>query len=266
MAGTWLLVPIGMKKRKYKVIVLGIFLVIWGLYLSIPDGKLRMVFCDVGQGDGAIIIRGNWQMLVDTGADNGKMERCLDRFLPFWDKNIEGIIISHWDKDHSGALNKIVKSYKIENLFESTSSGQGIEQKIYTSELRAGDIIKYGMIYFEILYPMENNEVGNESSLVTVLNYKDKKIMFTGDVDIKGEGEIMSWWQEKIDGLKVSHHGSDTGNSESWLKNLEPGVAVISVGKNNYGHPKKVVLDRLESLRVKVLRTDAGGEVVLGWN
>jgi len=256
-----------MKKRKYKVIILGIFLVFLGLYLSIPDGKLRMVFCDVGQGDGAIIIKGNWQILVDTGADNGKMERCMDRYLPFWDKKIDGVIISHWDKDHSGALTKIVKSYKIYRLFESTSSGEKIEQNIYTEILSAGDVIRYGEFGFEVVYPNKNSEDGNESSLVMVLNYKDKYFMFTGDVDVNGEGEMMSWWKEKVEGLKISHHGSDTGSSEDWLKRLEPAVAVISVGKNNsYGHPNEVILERLKKLGVKIFRTDIGGDVVLGWN
>lgn len=246
--------------------MLGIFLIILGLYLSIPDGKLRMVFCDVGQGDGAIIIRGNWQMLIDTGADNGKMERCLDRYVPFWDKKIEGVIISHWDKDHSGALNKIIKSYKIEKLFEPTSSGEQVEQIISAEVLRANDVIRYGKIYFEILYPIENTVSGNESSLVAVLNYGDKKFMFTGDVDVEGEGEIMSWWKGRVDGLKISHHGSDSGNNEEWLRRLSPAVAVISVGKNNYGHPKDVVLERLKNMGIRTLRTDTGGEVVLGWN
>ncbi|KKQ31476.1 MAG: internalization-related competence protein ComEC/Rec2 protein [Candidatus Shapirobacteria bacterium GW2011_GWE1_38_10] len=246
--------------------MLGAFLIVLGLFLSIPDGRLRMVFCDVGQGDGAIIVKGNWQMLIDTGTDNGKMERCLDRYLPFWDRKIEGVIISHWDKDHSGALSKIMKNYKIEKLFESTDSGEKIEQMIYTDILRAGDIIRYDEIHFEILYPLENEDVGNESSLVAVLNYRDKKFMFTGDMDVEGEGKIMTWWQGRVDGLKVSHHGSDSGNSEEWIKRLSPAVAVISVGKNNYGHPKAIILDRLEGLGVRVLRTDAGSEVVLGWN
>ena len=110
-------------------------------------------------------------------------------------------------------------------------------------------------------------ETGNESSLVTVLTYNDRKFMFTGDMDTKSEGEIMSWWQGRVEGLKVSHHGSDSGSSEEWLKKLEPVVAVISVGKNNnYGHPKEVVLGRLKNLGVKILRTDLDGEVVLGWD
>ncbi|HNY04665.1 MAG TPA: MBL fold metallo-hydrolase [Candidatus Woesebacteria bacterium] len=255
-----------MKKRKDKIIILGIFLVIFGLYLSIPDGKLRLVFCDVGQGDGALIIKGNWQMMIDSGADNGKMERCLDRYLPFWDKKIEAAVISHWDKDHGGALPKIMNSYQIERLFESGLSEEAIEQKSYTEILRAGDIVRYGEIYFEVIYPGENLGNGNESSLVIVLNYGDKKFMFTGDVDRAGEGEMMTWWQEGVEGIKISHHGSDSGGSEDWLKRIKPAVAVISVGENSYGHPKEIVLERLKQSGVKILRTDLLGDITLGWD
>ena len=103
-----------MKKIKFKILILGLFLIIWGLYLSIPDGKLRLVFCDVDQGDGALLIKGRWQMMIDSGADNGKMERCLGRYLPFWDKKIEIVIITHGDSDHIGGLIDVSKYYKIE--------------------------------------------------------------------------------------------------------------------------------------------------------
>ena len=255
-----------MKKRRYKILNLGIFLIIFGLYLSIPDGKLRLVFCDVGQGDGALIIKGNWQMMVDSGPDNGKMERCLDRYLPFWDKKIEGAIISHWDKDHSGALPKIVKSYRIDRLYESGVGGSEIEQKIYTEKLRAGDMIKYGEIGFEVIYPRDFGGEGNNNSMVVVLNYRDKKFLFSGDVDCLGEGEMMSWSFDQIEGIKIAHHGSDGGSSEDWLKRLRPAVAVISVGKNSYGHPTETVLNRLRGMGIKILRTDLEGDVVLGWN
>lgn len=255
-----------MKKRKSKIMILGIFFIMFGLYLLVPDGRMRVVFCNVGQGDGAIVIKGNWQIVIDTGADNGKMERCLDRYIPFWDKNIEGVVISHWDEDHSGALYKVLRSYRVENLFESTASGKPLEKDIKTSLLRAGDVIKYGGLNFRVIYPRDNDTSGNESSLVVVLDYMNRRLMFTGDIDSNSEGEMMGWWKEKVEGVKVSHHGSSNGNSEAWLNRLSPAVAVVSVGKNNYGHPTEIVLNRLKSMGVKTLRTDIEGDIVLGWN
>lgn len=234
--------------------------------MSIPDGRLRLIFCDVLQGDGAIVTRGNWQMLIDVGADNGKMLGCLDKYVPFWDKKIEGVIISHWDKDHSGALATINKYYQVERLYESTASGDKIEEDIKTIVLRAGDILKYGKIFFEVIYPRETTKLDNENSLVLVMNYEEKKMIFTGDVDVGGEGSMMSWWKGNVEGIKISHHGSDTASSREWLERIKPGVAIISVGKNSYGHPSETVLGRLKSLGIKVYRTDVLGNVVLGWN
>jgi competence protein ComEC len=255
-----------MKKIKYKVIILAIFLVFIGIYMSIPDGKLRLIFCDVLQGDGAIVTRGNWQMLIDVGADNGKMLGCLDKYVPFWDKKIEGIIISHWDKDHSGALGTINKYYQVERLYESTASGEKKEENIETVVLRAGDTLKHGKIFFEVIYPIETGVVGNENSLVLVMNYGGKKMMFAGDVDVDGEAKMMGWWKDNVEGIKISHHGSDTASSGEWLERIRPGVAIVSVGKNSYGHPTELVLGRLKSLGVKVYRTDIQGNIVLGWN
>jgi len=90
--------------------------------------------------------------------------------------------------------------------------------------------------------------------------------MFTGDVDRVGEGEMMSWWQEEVEGIKISHHGSDSGSSEEWLKRIKPAVAVISVGENSYGHPREIVLERLKQSGVKILRTDLLGDITLGWD
>lgn len=255
-----------MKKRKYKILILGVFLVILGFFLSIPDGKLRLIFCDVGQGDGALIVQGNWQMMIDSGPDNGKMEQCLDRYLPFWDKKIEAVVISHWDSDHSGALLKIIKSYGVEKLYESGVGGSEIEQKIYTEKLRAGDMVKYGEIDFEVISPRDFGEEGNDSSLVMVLNYKDNKFIYSGDINMDGEGEMMSWYDNQIEGIKIAHHGSDSGSGEEWLNRLKPALAIISVGKNNWGHPKGIVLERLKKRGIKTLRTDKKGDIVLGWN
>lgn len=253
------------KIRGNNFLILGVFFLSLGLYFSIPDNNLRIIFCDVGQGDGAIVSKGNWQFLIDVGADNGKMERCLDRHLSFWDKKIEGVIISHWDIDHSGALSCLSKIYKVEKLYESVKSGEELEQKIYTEILRSGDIIKYGEIRFEVVYPDVGEGLDNENSLVVVLDYKGKRFMFSGDAEMRAEGKMMNWWRNKVDGLKVSHHGSNTATSREWLDLLNPSVAVISVGENRYGHPSQEVIKKLNDNWVRIHRTDKEGEIILGW-
>lgn len=255
-----------MKKRKIKVILVAIFLIFIGLVLSWPDGKMRLIVCDVGQGDGAILVKGNWQMLIDSGADNGRMGRCLERYLPVWDKKIEVAVISHWDSDHAGALQSILKSFKVERLIESTASGQNIEANIDTIVAKAGDRLRWGELKMEVVYPRDNREgVDNDVSLAMVLDYQGKRWLFTGDMPREAEGKVLGWWNKKIDVLKVSHHGSKTATSEEWLYKLQPELAIISVGANNFGHPSEEVIKRLEAAGSRILRTDQEGDMVFLW-
>lgn len=234
-----------------------------------PGDKVKVIFCDVGQGDGALIIDGDSQMLIDVGFDNGKMLKCLSNHVPFWDRKLEAVMVSHWDNDHSGALGSISKYYKIDNLIISQPSKDKIEQKYSSSVVSSGDEIKLGKIDFEVLSPGISGDDTNDGSLVGVLNYETKKILFMGDASSKVEQRLV--WrnilQTKVDMLKVSHHGSAEGTSKELLETINPSVAVISVGANNkFGHPTEEVLKRLEDFRVKVYRTDRDGEVIVEWD
>jgi competence protein ComEC len=205
-----------------------------------PDGKTRVIFCDVGQGDGALIIKNNFQMLIDAGPKNNKMAECLGRYMPFWDKTIEVFIASHGDKDHVGGLEAIKKGYRI-------------DREINYSNVDNGDIVRYKDIDFVIL----NND---ELSMIGKLKYGNKSILFTGDAGVVAENSI----DDKVDILKVGHHGSDTSTGEAFLNRINPQIAVISVGKNNsYGHPKKIIVDRLLDRGIEIRRTDLMGDIVV---
>jgi len=122
--------------------------------------------------------------------------------------------------------------------------------------------------YIEVLHPREGiyfNESGiNNSSLVLKLNFKDVSILFTGDIEKEAE-RLLCEDEVNLDAdvLKVAHHGSSTSSTEEFLDSVTPDVAVISVGKNNFGHPSEEVLQRMESKGIYVLRTDISGAVVL---
>lgn len=216
-----------------------------------PDNKVRIIFCDVGQGDGALVIQGKFQMLIDVGPENNKMVACLGRYLPFWDKTIEVVIISHNDDDHSGGLKQLKSYYNVQN--------------VYSDKLVRNDVVRYGEISFEVLGPDEDWGNDNDNSVVGRLSYSDKNILFVGDIAAAVE-QKMVWRRvlpDRIDILKISHHGSAGATSEELLETVRPTEAVISVGKNNkFGHPTKIVLDRLEKFGVKIRRTDKEGDVV----
>ena len=99
----------------------------------------------------------------------------------------------------------------------------------------------------------------NLSSIVIRMTYGEQSFLFMGDAEKENE-ETRSWPQTNV--LKVGHHGSNTSSSQSFLDQVKPQIAVISVGKGNkYGHPKQVILDRLNKMEIKIYRTDESGTI-----
>lgn len=118
-------------KRYWWIGILG--LIIWVVVLFVsewPDENTRVVICDVGQGDGMIIMRSFSQMVIDVGQNDGSMMRCLGEELPFWDRNLEAVIITHEDSDHSGGLEEISSSYKVSKLVTVNNAVEEIRQKL----------------------------------------------------------------------------------------------------------------------------------------
>lgn len=221
-----------------------------------PDNDLHVVFCDVGQGDGAVVVLGHFQAVIDTGAYEDKMLDCLAKHIPFWDRKIELVFLSHSDKDHIGALGGIKKFYKIVKQVEKASVG---DRFVYQS--LQFDIFKGSEN--NILIPMQGSSESNEASIVLEMKYGNFSALFTGDIDMENEKALVaSGLLAKVDVLKVAHHGSKYSSGEEFLAKLSPKYAVVSVGKKNtYGHPAPEVLERLLGVGTKALRTDELGEI-----
>jgi competence protein ComEC len=239
----------------------------------VETGKTEVIFCDVKQGDGIIIKEGSRQMVVDVGPKNKEMGRCLNKYLPFWDKKLEVVILTHEDSDHVGGLSEVKKYYQIERLM---GGGGESEQFNYTDYLSAFDVIRMGRIEFEVLSPSINSGQvpavagltgdKNSNSVVGKLKVGEKIFLLMGDAE--GETEERLVWrgvlrsdQEKIDFLKVSHHGSKNGTTNTLLEVTKPEVAIISVGKNWFGHPSEEVLERLAEAGAEIWRTDERGDI-----
>jgi len=250
------------------VFLIGIF------YFSLPNKTGKMVVCDVGQGDAILATYKNIQMLIDTGPDNKKVLECLNRHLPFWDKTIEVMILTHGDSDHVGGLNDVLESYKVENIFSN-------EQKISSKKISQNDVISTNMFDFEVVNPPEivDFDEENKNSVAGYLIYKGSvkwRAFLSADIDKETEQRLV--WQgilrqgygildNGIDVLKVAHHGSENGTSEEILDLLKPKIAVISVGKNNrFDHPRKEVLERSKVRNIEIKRTDEVGDVVFEMN
>jgi competence protein ComEC len=244
------------------ILFLSLIVLVFLFWTTLPDKKVKVIFCDVGQGDAILVTYKSWQMLIDTGPNNKKVLSCLSRQMPFWDKTIEVLLITHGDADHIGGLTDISKYYKI-------------EQKFYSKNLSQFDLIKTNWMVFEVVNPeqkVENNEDNNENSIAGILSFwnpdlkRKVKIFLTADITKEVEQRLV--WQkiltEPVDVLKISHHGSTTATSEELLEALKPKLAVISVGvKNKFGHPTKEVLDRLKTRKIEIRRTDKEGDIIV---
>jgi competence protein ComEC len=243
-------------------------------YVTLPNTKPIVVVCDVGQGDAILATYKNIQLLVDTGPDNKKVLKCLENHMPFWDKTIEVVVLTHGDSDHVGGLMDLIKTYKVANFFSNGYLGNAIEQKINSEKIGQNDVVSIGLFDFDVVWPpadsdavLAGEEDNNRNSVVGILTIRDAgwSMFLSGDVESDSEQKLI-WRQilkKAVTVLKVSHHGSKTATSQELLNVLKPKIAVISVGKDNrFGHPTKEVLERLENSGAEIRRTDLEGEII----
>ncbi len=271
--------------KKYFKFIPILVLVIFFIYISHllieeeNNDLLKVAFLDVGQGD-AIYIEtpNNRQILIDGGPDSHLL-KSISEVMPFSDRSIDLVIVTHEDNDHIGGLPVLMDNYKVDNILKteqdhSSPNASLLREKIKDKEINEiivknkKRILLDEDIYLDILFPNRDisNLESNETSIVCKLSYLDKSFMFMGDADMYIENLIM--WQESdenldIDILKLGHHGSKSSSSLLWLEKLSPEVAVISAGKDNrYGHPNKEVIERLNNLGILYLGTYDSGNII----
>jgi len=253
---------------------------VWKGIFLLTRKPLEVIFFNIGQGD-SIFIKNNQghQILIDGGPDKSILEK-IDKELPFWDKTIDLVILTHPEYDHLKGLNYVLEKYKIENILWT---GIERETKVFSDWLEVlkkeeeegakifiaqeSQKIKAGQIQLNILYPFESLEGqifkgdSNDSSIVANLLFGENSFLFTGDINQKVEKDILVF-DLGSDVLKVAHHGSKNSSSEDFLIKVQPSIAVISCGlDNSYGHPHQDVLNKLENFGIKVLRTDRDGDI-----
>jgi competence protein ComEC len=252
--------------------------VIWVTVWVLPDNLLHVVFCDVGQGDATLITLKTTQILVDGGPDRRVLD-CLDKHMPFYDHRIEVVMVTHPEADHITGLVDVYKRYTVLYFVSNGMSSnthiwreltkEVTQQKSHGEHLRVGEILKIGDLRLEAVWPTRayiasgvNEDELNLSSLVNRLTFGEFDVLLAGDADIPVQsGQLETGVISEAEVLKVPHHGSKTGMQPEWLARVSPALAVISVGKNNFGHPAAEILEMLTKVGARVLRTDTNGEI-----
>ena len=278
------------KKKITKIltmVTLIIFIVMQVCAFINVDGKLKIYFIDVGQGDSMLVKTvGGKNILIDGGGskdpdyDIGEkilVPYLLDRRI----KTLDYVIISHFDEDHATGVAQILGKIDVSSIIltrqlEENDIYRHIlsiakEKKIKLIYVKEGDVLKIGGIKISIIHPenklMINNPMNN-NSIVCKVEYNSFSMLLTGDIEMEAEELILRKnINLKADVLKVAHHGSKTSTTGEFLKAINPKVALIGVGKNNnFGHPSNEVIQRLKENGTRIYRTDENGEISITVN
>lgn len=286
----------GIIKRKYWAkIAAGIVLLYAGFlwaFFELPDGKMRVWFLDVGQGD-AILIQtpDGANVLVDGGPGGSGILEKLASHLPFFNKKIDLIVLTHPHSDHLNGLVEVLKKYEVNAVMmtgieynnsyyeeflkevclvndETSASGRREDcPRVFIAN--ASQDFRFGEVYFDVIYPFyslvgEEFEDVNDSSIAMRISYGEHSVLLTGDDSALVESEILrAGFDISAEIFKASHHGSKTANSLPFLQAVSPLTVVIQVGADNkFGHPHKEALEAFGEVRVeRVRRNDWEGDV-----
>lgn len=241
---------------------------------DIPQPRgFYIMFIDVGQADASLIMCDGHYMLID-GGNVDDSNRIYSVLKSRGVEHLDYVIGTHAHEDHVGGITAAFSACTVGqafspvtvadnvpfNNFKRIAQNQGVElQKPVLDK-----VYMLGSSRFTVFAPRENYEDANNSSIVIRLEYGDNVFLFTGDAErASEEAMINAGCSLSADLLKVGHHGSNSSTSYLFLRAVMPTYAIISCGAgNDYGHPHKEVLSRLENADVKTLRTDKLGDII----
>lgn len=264
------------KFEKYKKAVLTVLifsLLLCAVGLRPISKNLEIIAFDVQNADAFLIkTPENKYFMIDTGkspykSGNSQAKIIMLKYLKDRGiKNLEGVIVTHFDNDHSGGTSDIISTLNVKTLYLNSDKADTMtSRKIFKTAKDIGQNLKIVNPYQEIyqekdlsikLYKadIDGNASDNENSIITLLSYKDFDMLFMGDAGIKAFANIKRKLPRNIEVLKVGHHGGANVVDNEMLEYLNNQVSLISTGLNYFGHPNKGTLDTLR--HTEILRTD----------
>ena len=236
--------------------------------INIPSNDLQIITFDVQNADCFLIkTPQNKYFIIDTGragfrgskaqANSIIIKYLKDRGI----KNIDGMIITHFDNDHSGGAVDIMNNLNVRKVYvnsfkdktmTSVSIYKTLRQKEISAEIPKGNI--YSENNFSLNTFIANSKHDNEKSIITLLNYKNFDMLFMGDAGIDAFNQIKTQLPPNIEVLKVGHHGGNNVVNSEMLKTMNTKISIISTGPNAFGHPTGGTLDVLRN--TDIYRTD----------
>lgn len=240
---------------------------------QVDGNDLYIYYLDVGQADSILVYNNDECMLIDAG-NNADGKLICDYLKTLGVTKIDYLIGTHPHEDHIGGLDDVIKSFTIGTIYmpkksSTTKTFEDVLDAISNKNLKVnspkvGSTFKIGNALCEVMSIENNADEANLASICIEMTYGTQKYLFTGDMEVENEN-ARSW--NDIDVLKVAHHGSTSSSSKEFLDQTQPEIAIISCGENNdYGHPHKEILERLEKIDCEVYRTDLLGTILLKSN
>lgn len=239
---------------------------------------MKVHFIDVGQGDAILVQVNNINLLIDSGPKENK-RNLLNYLDSLKISTLDYVIATHPHEDHIGNMHSIINRYNVTYFYSPkvTHTSKSFEKmiealisknkKINVLDVNTKSIDLGNHTSFTIYspFPRDYGENLNLYSAVFKIKYKNTSFLFTGDAEKLNENEILNNnISIDADVLKVAHHGSSTSTSSAFLKEIDPRIAVISVGKDNkFNHPTKETLSNLDEQVKLIYRTDIDGTVIL---
>ncbi len=252
---------------------------IWSAVLASPDGKMHVIFLDVGQGDSALIVSPTGRtVLIDGGLDGRTTGALIDNHVPFWNRKIDIVIATHPHADHISGLINVVDRFTVGVALESCGDSSTVIQDEWNRRVQEASVdpvcvikgqellLKDG-VHIQVLNPTVEPLSGtiddiDNNGIVARISYGEMSFLFTADIMHETELLLVHTSSPLLDCdvLKVAHHGSSSSSTAQFLAAVAPAVAVISAGEDNrYGHPHQEVVERLIATGAEVLTTAEHG-------
>ena len=259
---------------------------VWWTWFHRPVAT-EIAFLDVGQGDAAVCrFSSGHTIVVDCGPATESYDAGDWVVVPYLRSRginrVDAVIVTHSDSDHSGGLAALLRALEVRAVWrngrdDSSAAFRAIaararEHDVALRQVGAGDSVAgLGIAHMGVLFPPRDSSLlaglsENDCSIVLRVAEQGDTLLFTGDTGERAERIYARVLRRdrgaRVDVLKVAHHGSKFSTGDTLLAVIRPRYAVVSVGRNRYGHPARETMERLRTAGVHVLRTDESGTLI----
>ena len=265
---------LGKKKQPlvlFCCMVIGLCTALAASWMEFPSEEARMTTLDVGQGQCILLQSDGKTFVVDCGGKDGEevADLVAERLLSQGVFHLDGIILTHFDADHSSGAEYLLSRMKTDLLIVSDCrDDEKLQQRLtplvsQTVTVREDKLLSFGNTEISIFGPVVP-QFDNESSLAILFQRENCDILITGDRTGFGERVLLKTARiPEVDILVAGHHGAKNASCKELLEATKPEIVVISVGENRFGHPAQETLKRFADIGSTVYRTDLHGNILI---